>query len=83
VRLALDSRHVHGLRASFRLLYLEAYPVAVNEALEPGHSDRGIMNEEVSPFILFDEAVSPLLVKPFYGSFWQINSLLSQYFNRE
>ena len=76
----LDLDNILGHRPAVALFHLKAHSFTISECLKPGRVNRGVMNEYVRTFILFNKAISLFLTKPLHRSFCQSADLLSRIF---
>jgi hypothetical protein len=65
---ALDYRDVYCRRAFFALLYLKCHLIAFLERLEAGPVDGRVMDKDILPVFLLNEAIAFLLIEPFHSS---------------
>jgi hypothetical protein len=60
----LQGLNIYGCRALIPLLDIKAYPLRFKKCFESRSLDGTEMNENISPFIIFNKTPSLLLVKP-------------------
>lgn len=77
---SLQANNIGCLRSAGAVHYVELNSLVLVKGFEAFALDCGIMNENISAFVLFDETVALFSIKPFNSTFHVMLYLLSDKF---
>lgn len=78
----LQNRYINSTGAFVALFYVKPDSLPLTQRAKPVTLNRAVMDEDISPFIVFNETEPLFLVKPLHFTFCQSPTLLSHVFPR-